>query len=144
VSPDELHKAIEPFLSRKRDVQVAEEPLSRPPVDLNEALEVVDGDVDLLQAVVEMSLEECPEQIAALREALAQQDAPGVEAAAHRLKGVLGNIGGLVAQDVAHHLEMLGEEGDLDGGSVALEELEKELGRVAAFYSEPGWEQKCH
>jgi PAS domain S-box-containing protein len=144
VSPDELHSAIEPFLSRGRDVQVVAESQSAPSVDLSEALEVVDGDVDLLQAAVEMSLGECPEQIEDLREALAQQDAPGVEATAHRLKGVLGNIGGLVARDVAHRLETMGEEGKLDGGAVALEELEKELERVAAFYSEPGWQQKCH
>jgi HPt (histidine-containing phosphotransfer) domain-containing protein len=144
VSPDELHKAIEPFLSQKRDVQVAEEPPSRPPVDLDEALEVVDGDVDLLQAVVEMSLGECPEQLELLREALAQQHAPGVEATAHRLKGVMGNLGGLVARDVAQRLETMGEESKLDGGLAALKELEKELKRVAAFYSEPGWEQRCH
>jgi len=143
VSADELFRTIESFMSRKRDARVVEEPPSRPPVDLDEALEVVDGDVDLLQAVVEMSLGECPEQIELLREALAQQHAPGVEAAAHRLKGVMGNLGGLVARDVAQRLETMGEEGDLGGGAVALEELEKEMERVAAFYSEPGWEQKC-
>ncbi len=47
----------------------------RPPVDLGEALEVVGDDVELLQAVAEMSLEECPEQVEALREALTGQDA---------------------------------------------------------------------
>jgi CheY-like chemotaxis protein len=143
VSPDELHRAIEPFLSRKRDVQVMEEPPSPPPVDLNKALEVVDGDVDLLQAVVEMSLGEYPEQIETLREALVQQDALGIEAAAHRLKGVLGNLGGLVARDVAQRLETMGEESDLNSGAVALEELEKEIERVTAFYSEPGWEKNA-
>jgi PAS domain S-box-containing protein len=143
LSADELFRTIESFVSQKRDIQVVEDPSSPPPVDLNEAMEIVDGDADLLQAVVEMSLGECPEQIDALREALAQQDALGVEAAAHRLKGVLGNLGGLVARDAAQRLETMGEEGDLDGGAVALEELEKEIERVAAFYSEPGWGQKC-
>ena len=146
VSPDELCRVIEPFL-RGADLGEAglgglgKPPRSRSPVDLGEALEVVGEDVELLQAVVEMSLEECPEQIEALRKALTGQDALGVEDAAHRLKGVLGNLGGLVAQDVAQCLETMGEEGNLDGGLAALEELETEIGRVAAFYSEPGWVQ---
>jgi len=97
--------------------------------------------MELLQAVVEMSLEECPEQIEILSQVLAQRDAPGVEAAAHRMKGVWGNVGGLTARDAVQRLETMGEEGKLDGGTTVLEELKVELGRVVAFYAEPGWEQ---
>jgi len=141
VSPEELYGTIEPFL-RQADLGGSRKPpRSQPPVDLDAALEVVDGDVELLRAVAEMSLEECPEQIESLSQALARQDAPGVEAAAHRLKGVLGNVGGLAARDVAQRLETMGEEGKLDGGADVLEELETEMKRVAAFYAEPGWEQ---
>ncbi len=148
VSPDELRRAIEPLL-READIRKADlgglgkPPRSRPAVNLGDALEVVGDDVELLQAVVEMSLEECPEQVEALREALTGQDAPGVEDAAHRLKGVLGNLGGLIARDVAQRLETMGEEGNLNGGLAALEELEKEMGRVVVFYSEPGWVQSA-
>ena len=148
VSPDELRRTIEPLL-READIRKADlgglgkPPRSRPAVNLGDALEVVGDDVELLQAVAEMSLEECPAQVEALREALTGQDAPGVEGTAHRLKGVLGNLGGLVARDVAQRLETMGEEGNLDGGLAALEELEKEMGRVVAFYSEPGWVQSA-
>ena len=143
VSPDELRRAIEPFLRETDLGGFPKPPRSRPPVDLGEALEVVGEDVELLQAVVEMSLEECPEQVEALRKALTGQDAPGVEDAANRLKGVLGNLGGLAARDAAQRLETMGEEGNLDGGLAALEELEKEMGRVVVFYSEPGWVQSA-
>ena len=141
VSAEELHRTIEPFLRRADLGGLPEPPRPQPPVDLNEALEVVDGDVDLLEAVTGVSLTECPEHIAVLQEALARQDAPGVEAAAHRLKGVLGNIGGLTAREVAQRLETMGEEGNFDGGQVVLAELEAEIERVAAFYSDPGWKQ---
>jgi signal transduction histidine kinase/DNA-binding response OmpR family regulator len=143
VSPDELRRAIEPFLRETDLGGLGKPPRSRPPVDLGEALEVVGEDVELLQAVVKVSLEECPAQVEALREALTGQDAPGVEDAAHRLKGVLGNLGGLAARDVAQRLETMGEEDNLDGGLAALEELEKEMGRVVVFYSEPGWVQSA-
>jgi len=143
VSIDELHETIEALL-RQADLGGSRKPpRSQPPVDLDAALEVVDGDVDLLQAVVEMSLEECPEQIESLSQALAQQDAPGVEAAAHRLKGVLGNVGGMAARDAAQRLETMAEEGNLDGGTTALEELKAELEHVMAFFSEPGWERRA-
>jgi len=143
LSRDELNRAIEPFL-RKADLGGSgKPPRSRPPVDLGAALEVVGDDVELLQAVVEMSLEECPEQVEMLREALARQDAPGVESTAHRLKGILGNLGGLAARDVAQRLETMGKESALNDGSAALAELETEMGRVVAFYAEPGWEQKA-
>ena len=142
VSAEELHRTIEPFL-RKADLGgLPEPPQPQPPVDLNEALEVVDGDVDLLEAVTGVSLTECPNHVAVLREALARQDAAGVEAAAHRLKGVLGNIGGLTAREVAQRLETMGEKADLAGGQIALEELEIEIERVAAFYSDAGWKQR--
>jgi signal transduction histidine kinase/HPt (histidine-containing phosphotransfer) domain-containing protein len=141
VSADELHRTLESFLKRADLGGLKESLEPEPSVDLDEALEVVDGDVELLQAVVEVSLEECPEHVEALREALAKGDVPGVESAAHRLKGVMGNIGGLTAREVAQRLETMGEEGNLDGGQVALEELEAEIERVATFYSDPGWKQ---
>jgi two-component system sensor histidine kinase/response regulator len=150
VDPDELHRAIEPLLPQSREMargpQVRErravsKPQSTRPVDLDGALEVVDGDVDLLRDVVEMFSEEYPTQVEALREALARQDALGVESAAHRLKGILSNVGGLTARDLARRLETMGEEGKLDGGAQVLGELDAEIERVVRFFSEPGWEQ---
>ncbi len=146
VDPDELHRGTEPFLPRTPDLrvrerQVAEKPQFTLPVDLDEALRVVDGDDDLLRDVVEMFSEECPKQVEALREALARQDAPDVESTAHRLKDILGNVGGLAARDLAQRMETMGEEDKLDGGSAVLEELEVEIRRVVTFFSELGWEQ---
>ena len=141
VNPKELQRAIEQFLKEPDLGDSGKPPSSEPPVQLAEALEVVGGDVDLLGDVVEMSLEECPEQMDGLRDELARQDAAGVESKAHRLKGVLGNVGGLTARDVAQRLETMGEEGNLDGGMAAFEELKAEMERVVAFYSDPGWKQ---
>jgi len=141
VNPKELQRAIEQFIKEPDLGGSGKPPISGPPVDLAEALEVVGGDVDLLGDVVEMSLEECPEQMDGLRDELARQDAAGVESKAHRLKGVLGNVGGLTARDIAQRLETMGEEGNLDGGMAAFEELRAEMERVVTFYSEPGWKQ---
>lgn len=158
VSPDELRKAMEPFLFRGPEDEAVEatadtdispeetdgaleELRDNPPVEINAALEVVGGDTDLLEAVVEMSLEECPDQLDALRDALERQDATAVEAAAHRLKGVVGNLGGMAAREVAQRLETMGEEGSFAGGLQLYEELAAEIESVRAFYSEPSWKE---
>jgi HPt (histidine-containing phosphotransfer) domain-containing protein len=78
-----------------------------------------------------------------LKSALSRQDAKGVEAKAHRLKGVMGNIGGLIARDVAQRLETMGERGNLAGGAELVSVLEAEIGRVTAFYADPVWEQRA-
>jgi len=143
VSVDELYETIEPFLVAKAagaDVVEAEiEVEADPPVDFEAALEVVGGDVELLEAVSEMSLSEIPETLDRLGDAVADGNASGVEAGAHRIKGVLSNLGGTAARDVAQRLETMGEEGELVGADDAFEELAKEAQRVVAFYAAYDW-----
>jgi two-component system sensor histidine kinase/response regulator len=146
VTQRELHEVMALLLPKEKDSQVEEpqEAGSSPfilSVNLYEALKVVDGDVELLRHVVEMFLEEYSTQMAALRDALAQQDAPGVEGAAFKLKGVLANVGGLAACDLVRQLESMGEMGELDDGGAVLEALEAEVARVVAFFSTPGWDE---
>ncbi len=112
-----------------------------PPVDLAAALEVVDGDLELLRDVVKMFSEEYADQIKPLVVALKHRDAPAVESAAHKLSRVLGNVGGLTARDLAQRLTVMGETAQLDGGEDLLAQLETEIERILAFFSTPNWEQ---
>lgn len=139
---EELDKTLEPLMTRPPESAPKESP-GTSPVDLSEALEVVGGDVDILRDAVALSLEEVPQQLYALQEALARQDAKGAEAKAHRLKGVMGNIGGLAAREVAQQLETIGEQGNLASGPGLVKSLEQEIERVVAFYRDPGWEQRA-
>ncbi|HLF25118.1 MAG TPA: response regulator [Anaerolineae bacterium] len=131
---DELSKIIEPFLTERA------EPVA-PPVDLKEALEVVGDDVDILRNAVLLASDEIPIQLARLKDALGRQDAAAVEAGAHRLKGVMGNVGGLAAHEAAQQLETMAEQGNLAGGLAGAQALEDHIGRVMAFYANPTWEE---
>jgi HPt (histidine-containing phosphotransfer) domain-containing protein len=111
------------------------------PIDIDQALQAVDGDIGLLRDVVRMFVEEYPAQLEALRLALSTQDAAGVENAARRLQQFLCNVGGTNAQDLAHQLELIGEQGKLDGGVAVLQILETEIERVTVFFSTTEWEQ---
>jgi len=109
------------------------------PIDLDQALQTVDGDTGLLRDVVKMFAEEYPRQLEALRLALSSQDPAGVESAARRLQQFLRNVGGTNAGDLAHQLELIGEQGKLNGGMGVLEALAVEIRRMMAFLSESGW-----
>jgi len=113
------------------------------PVDLNQALEAVGGDLEILKDVMEVFASEYPEQVRVLREACARRDAACVERAAHRLKGILANVGGGRARELARQLETMAEGGRMNGGVAMVEELEVEIERVVAFFSEPGWERSA-
>jgi HPt (histidine-containing phosphotransfer) domain-containing protein len=112
-------------------------------VNLREALEVVGDDVDILRDAVAASLAEVPEQLSALKEAMSKQDAKGVESRAHRLKGVMGNLGGMLAHQVGQTLETMGGQGDLSDGTSALASFEKEIARVISFYTGSSWEREA-
>jgi two-component system sensor histidine kinase/response regulator len=134
VSPEKLVVAIERFLlpDGGRD--------SAPAVDLNGALEAVGGDRELLREAIGLFLEQdYPRHRAKLREGLARQDARAIRAAAHGIKGAVDSFGGRAARDAALCLETMGRRGDLSVAQRALEELEAEMERFAAFFAQPQW-----
>lgn len=137
----ELDKTLEPLMNRQQQITKAEVCIA--PVDFAAALEVVGDDVDILREAIGFSLNEVPEEMKALQQAMDQRDPKGIEAKAHRLKGVMGNIGGLKACDLAQKLETLGEQGNLEGGPDLVKTLAKEIERVMVFYQDPGWEQRA-
>ena len=140
---DELNKTIEPFLPREPEPPAVVKAPADSPVVLREALEVVGEDVDILRDAVATSLEEVPGQLQELEDAMARQDANGVEAKAHRLKGVMGNVGAMLAREVGQRLETMGNQSNLAGGPDVLKTFKTEIGRVIAFYSDPAWEQRA-
>jgi CheY-like chemotaxis protein len=91
------------------------DPARRAPPRLNrrEVLARVAGDVELLRTLVEMFVESCPEQVEALRQAIARGDAAATRRLAHTLKGALANFGVTDAVAEAFELERMAAEGDL-------------------------------
>ncbi len=129
VRPEKLRGALACFLLPDRDAQ---------PVNLDEALEAVDGDEELLREGVKLFLEyDYPRHLEALRKGLEQKDAQAVKAAAHGIKGAVGSFGGRAAYDAASRLEIMGRRGDLSDAQGMLEELQAEVGRFADFFAQP-------
>jgi signal transduction histidine kinase/HPt (histidine-containing phosphotransfer) domain-containing protein len=115
-------------------------PAGAPPVDLSAAMRAVEDDQALLRELVHLFFQDYLSRMAALREAIRSGDAGHVAHAAHHLKGALGIIGATVASTLASALELMGCAGELEEAFHMLQQLEREVARIATFYAERGWE----
>jgi two-component system, sensor histidine kinase and response regulator len=96
------------------------------------ALAFVEGDHELLRELVAVALDNVPQQMAALREAIRAADATGLATTAHTLKGTMAAIGAVSVMETAGRLEALGRGGDLSGATAALDLLQQETDRLTA------------
>ncbi len=111
-----------------------------PVLDRAAVLGRVSHDRELLGQVTEMFLRECPRQLAALRQSLAQGDAAALVRGAHALKGTAGSLGATAAAWAALALETAGRRGDLDEGAATLAGLEAEVSRFREALT--AWERE--
>jgi signal transduction histidine kinase/DNA-binding response OmpR family regulator/HPt (histidine-containing phosphotransfer) domain-containing protein len=118
----------------------AEEAAPPPPEDPSldpaalEALRAmqVEGEPDLVEALVAIYLEETPGLLATLRQAVAAGQPDRVRKAAHTLKSSSANLGAARLAARCADLEGRGRRGDLDGIEAPLKDLGTEYERVAA------------
>lgn len=135
VRAQQLFAAIEAVLPGSSEAaEEATSPESPVPqegaLDWSEALRGVKGDQDLLRAVVEAILHESPQTILAIRQAIADGDAPALQLAAHKLKGAVRYLGPSGAFELASRLEKSGAERNMADAQETLASLEKEMARL--------------
>lgn len=104
--------------------------MSRPPVDTDALLSLVDDDSDLLRSIIDAFLEECSGHMEALRTAVAEEDAEALQREAHSLKGSTGNLRAGPTHEAATKLEQIGEQNDFSEAGEALAALEREIERL--------------
>ncbi len=104
--------------------------------DKSKTLERVDGDLELLKELVALFLEDCPELLGHIKEAIQNRDAQALQHSAHTLKGSVGNFCAEFAFDAAYKLEMMGRDEDFFQAEAALTVLEQELGRLNPVLAE--------
>jgi CheY-like chemotaxis protein len=100
------------------------------PIDVQCALDYVKGDTELFQAVVDAYLEDTPQRVADLHEALKNDDPQEFERASHTIKSALKIFGATALAEKAFELERLGKEHRLDSATALLDDFEKHLDKV--------------
>jgi PAS domain S-box-containing protein len=83
-------------------------------IDWDAALANLDGDRDLLEAMVQASIQECQELITQLDEAIAGEDAKVAERLAHTIKGATRAIAATATMQAAAAVEASTAQGDLE------------------------------
>jgi CheY-like chemotaxis protein/HPt (histidine-containing phosphotransfer) domain-containing protein len=125
----ELFDAIEQVTARVSRNR-GEAPALTEVFDREEALARGGGDMELLLEIAKLFLDECPSQLAEIRDAVARSDSEALERVAHALKGAVGNFGAKLVYAAADKLEMMGRAGNVDGGAEACTELTAEVERL--------------
>src|SRR4249920_569587 len=81
--------------------------------DLSKALNRVEGDLELLQEMVDLFLEEYPHMLKEIGHAITAGDAAALQHAAHTLKGSVSNFAADKATEASFALEKMGRQHDL-------------------------------
>lgn len=91
--------------------------------DRESALARVGDDPELLAELAKLFLADYPNNIQAMKEALAGGDPMLLERAAHSLKGAVANFGAMEVVQEAYALERMGRQGDLSHANDSLQKL---------------------
>ena len=90
----------------------------------------MDGDANLLAEMAAVLLGDFPNQLSAIRTALADRDSKALERAAHKLKGSVGIFGAKQAYEASLDLETMARRCDFAGADEAFGALEEALNRL--------------
>ena len=101
--------------------------LPPPVLDRDVVLELIDGEIDQLQELVEVFLQSLPAQVVQIQDALMEGDSAAVEQVAHQLKSSVRELGGLAACDVMNRLEVASKDRELSGADDQLTACRREL-----------------
>ncbi|MCB1960341.1 MAG: response regulator [Rhodocyclaceae bacterium] len=103
----------------------------RSDLDLDQTLELLDGDTDALKQLVEIFFADLSGNLNTLKASAAQGDCATLMATAHRLKGSVGVFNAGPALDAASAVEQAAKANDIDAARKALPTMLDTLNRLA-------------
>lgn len=105
---------------------------SRSAFDLAEALELVEGDRDLLYQLACLFEEECSKLLNGMRDAIARKDAAGFSELAHTLKGSSAHFGGRMVSGAIERMTASASAHEWDAANDRFIAVEQEMSRLNA------------
>ncbi len=103
------------------------------PIDMEAALKRAMGDSAFLEELIVHFIENLPDEIKALNDALDRKDAPGIAKRAHTIKGSAANLSADGIAKAAFELEQMGRTGNLANGQKIIDDLKDELSRLEEY-----------
>jgi two-component system sensor histidine kinase/response regulator len=132
IRPQELDDLLDIYITQKETSvpSVEVESAAVGPVDTKQLLDLLDDDRALLGELVELFRADYPNHLNAAQKAIEGQNFIELERAGHTLKGALGNLSAKQASSLAHELESMGRECDLNHAQRTLDQLASEIEHV--------------
>jgi signal transduction histidine kinase/DNA-binding response OmpR family regulator len=128
VRPEELGAVLDRFLAARTPVRPGHSessggmaPLKGIVFDRDTVIERFGGDEEILVEALEVFLDDVPQQLASLRDCLANGDTEAFGRGGHSLKGAAGSVGALRIRDVGFQMEQAGGSGDLSEAAALVE-----------------------
>lgn len=104
--------------------------MSTPAVDRSALSDLLDGDPTLIVTLIDSFLNDCPDYMEAIRDAIENEDRKALEREAHGLKGAAGSLRARPASKAAETLEEMAREDNFAKAEDALDTLESEIERL--------------
>lgn len=143
IKPKDLKGAIARRIAGVKDIPTRlspSEPSGQAEVlNISEALVLVGGNRELLCEVARIFLDQYPQLLEDIRQALSRSDYASLGVAAHTLAASAGQLGGHRAFAAAKNLERISGEADMLQALAALADLERELQALRSAISDPAY-----
>jgi CheY-like chemotaxis protein len=114
----------------KTEKEMTETPIELDPKALEQLLEVIGGDRESLKDLIQSFLEEGPELVNRLRQAVAANEADTLRRTAHTLKGSAADFGAVALASLCREIEALGRAGEVAAATAKVEETVHEYHRA--------------
>jgi HPt (histidine-containing phosphotransfer) domain-containing protein len=107
--------------------------VNKPPLDLEDGLPRVDGDMAFLASLLELFEEDFTERAARITDALARGDLGAVSGLGHAIKGASANLGLPFLRECASDLETSAKSGDEEAAKTGFVSLEREFRKLREY-----------
>ena len=122
--------------------ETVDEQFGEVPVDLAIIQKIYD-DEDVLNETVKVFLEDAPQTIELLAEAIAAGDSENVKMYAHKLRGLARHVAARKLSDMLYPLETNAREGRLEGSKELFADIRTEFDKLKSFLSQPSWTESA-
>ncbi len=105
-------------------------PMEKPVLNASAALDRIGDDLELLEELWEMFLEDLPDRVKTLQQAVADCQIDIIRSEAHTIKGSAANIGGEALQDIAYAIEKAMDDDDTSALDSMMKTFEEEVPKL--------------
>jgi CheY-like chemotaxis protein len=128
-----LDAGMDDYVSKPMDPEKLEMAIQRwtgqlPDFEHDRALDLAEGNENILAAVVQLFLQTTPARLDAIHRALDAHDAAGLERSAHLMEDAAVNLAMPKLRDIAHRIAELGKRGELAQAAQLITDLDRAVG----------------